>query len=364
MLEPGQKIRPRLSRQEAVTMVRRLYGLEDVTIEELNGYDDKNYHVQICAGSKKPQIWPHGYVLKVTNSLDSEKLPLVEGQIEIALYLGTRGINCPQPVKNLSGNYYSLEELTHEGVDRKRHVVRMLTYQPGQLLNTAPCTQNLMFKVGKFLGQMDRVLRGFRNPAYDNAKSIWSLECAPSLTKFTFAVKDVDKNDLVNKVIDAFGRDVLPIVHTLEKGMIHGDFNDQNVVVGPDPVDGSWDVTAVLDFGDTQLSCYVFELAITVCYVMLLASDLNPLDAAGHVIAGYSMVRPLPDVEFNILKVCVSARLCQSLVMGAYSYQQDPKNEYLIITSQRGWNVLRLLWNTPQSDLINRWRKTVPLYKT
>lgn len=30
----------------------------------------------------------HGYVLKVTNSLDSEKLPLVEGQIEIALYLG------------------------------------------------------------------------------------------------------------------------------------------------------------------------------------------------------------------------------------------------------------------------------------
>lgn len=86
-------------------------------------------------------------------------------------------------------------------------------------------------------------------------------------------------------------------------GMIHGDFNDQNVVVGPDPVDGSWDVTAVLDFGDTQLSCYVFELAITVCYVMLLTSDLNPLDVAGHVIAGYSMVRPLPDVEFNILKV-------------------------------------------------------------
>lgn len=38
------------------------------------------------------------------------------------------------------------------------------------------------------------------------------------LTKFTFAVKDVDKNDLVNKVIDAFGRDVVPIVDTLEKG--------------------------------------------------------------------------------------------------------------------------------------------------
>lgn len=89
----------------------------------------------------------------------------------------------------------------------------------------------------------------------------------------------------------------------ISSGVIHGDLNDQNMVVGPDPADGSWTVTAVLDFGDTQRSCRVFELAITVCYVMLLAAESNPLDAAGHVIAGYSTVRPLPDVEFNILKV-------------------------------------------------------------
>jgi hydroxylysine kinase len=89
----------------------------------------------------------------------------------------------------------------------------------------------------------------------------------------------------------------------IPSGVIHGDFNDQNVVVGPDPTDSSWDVTAVLDFADTQHSCCVFELAVTVCYTMLLAADKNPLDAAGHVIAGYSRVRPLPDVEFNVLKV-------------------------------------------------------------
>jgi hypothetical protein len=35
----------------------------------------------------------------------------------------------------------------------------MLTYQPGKLLKQAPCTQTLMIKVGKFIGEMNRVLK-------------------------------------------------------------------------------------------------------------------------------------------------------------------------------------------------------------
>lgn len=84
--------------------------------------------------------------------------------------------------------------------------------------------------------------------------------------------------------------------------MIHGDINDQNVVLTPGPADESWDIAAVLDFGDTQHSCYVFELAICICYMMLLTAETDPLDAGGHVIAGYNTVRPLPDVELSILK--------------------------------------------------------------
>ena len=73
-------------------------------------------------------------------------------------------------------------------------------------------------------------------------------------------------------------------------------------MVTPDPSDESWDIAAVLDFGDTNHSCYLFELAICLCYMMLLAADTDPLDAGGHVIAGYSTVRRLPDVEFSLLK--------------------------------------------------------------
>jgi hypothetical protein len=49
--------------------------------------------------------------------------------------------------------------------------------------------------------------------------------------------------------------------------------------------------------------------------------------------------------------------------MGAYSHLQDPENEYLLITSHKGWSVLQLIWNTPQSDLMNRWKESVALYR-
>jgi Ser/Thr protein kinase RdoA (MazF antagonist) len=35
----------------------------------------------------------------------------------------------------------------------------MLTYQPGKLLKQVPLTQALMMKVGKFIGEMDSVLK-------------------------------------------------------------------------------------------------------------------------------------------------------------------------------------------------------------
>lgn len=41
----------------------------------------------------------------------------------------------------------------------RKHVVRLLTYQPGKLLKEVPCTQQLMLKVGKFVAQMDHVLK-------------------------------------------------------------------------------------------------------------------------------------------------------------------------------------------------------------
>jgi hypothetical protein len=50
MLHPGENIRPHLSQRTVMVLVRRLYGLTDVTVEDLHGYDDRNYHVKVSLG--------------------------------------------------------------------------------------------------------------------------------------------------------------------------------------------------------------------------------------------------------------------------------------------------------------------------
>ncbi len=49
--------------------------------------------------------------------------------------------------------------------------------------------------------------------------------------------------------------------------------------------------------------------------------------------------------------------------MGAYSYSQDPGNEYLIVTAARGWGILQRLWDTPKDELYARWRRVMETYK-
>lgn len=102
------------------------------------------------------------------------------------------------------------------------------------------------------------------------------------------------------------------------------------MVVGANLADCSWDIAAVLDFGDTQHSCYLFELAICICYMMLLAANSNPLDVGGHVLAGYSMVRPLPDVEFSILKVSqnILGSVNEVFCMYFRLYNARPQDDY------------------------------------
>merc|ERR1719464_2445395 len=82
-------------------------------------------------------------------------------------------------------------------------------------------------------------------------------------------------------------------------------------------------------------------------------------EAGGHVLAGYIKHRSLTDDEKKIIRICVANRYAQSLVMGAYSYAQDPGNEYLLITAHTGWQTLAAYWAVDQKTLYKDWDKTI-----
>ena len=68
--------------------------------------------------------------------------------------------------------------------------------------------------------------------------------------------------------------------------------------------------------------------------------------------------------SFKDTNKCLFPRYAQSLVMGAYSYAQDPGNEYLLITSKTGWQILTKFWSLSQEQLYQQWDEVIKEYNS
>ncbi|XP_018562853.1 hydroxylysine kinase [Anoplophora glabripennis] len=350
ILQPGINIKPSISLDEIKPLVYDLYGFKVLKISELTGYDDKNYHVVLGNSDKKNphvnKLNDEGYVVKIINSLDSKKTEFFDAQNAVLLHLGKTDILCCKPIPTTEGSYFTKTKLKSG-----EHIVRLLEFISGSILAKVTCTPKLFFQIGKWVGTLDKALQSFHHAGYDSHKSLWMLNAVPQLRQFIFAVKDESRKKIVLEVINEFESRVLPLLHLLEKGLIHGDVNEHNILV--EKTDGKWNVKTIIDFGDSHLGYCLFELAITMTYMIVHSKDVN---AGGYILAGYSRVRKVPKTEFNLLKICVLARLCQSLVLGAYSSLQNPDNSYVLKTSINGWIMLEAMWKEPDSELLQRWK--------
>ncbi|XP_022126935.2 hydroxylysine kinase [Pieris rapae] len=341
LLQPGTVIRPIIDHEGVKLLVERLYGISVLELIEMNGYDDKNYKIIEDPNVKNPLITnhsPHGYVLKIMNSMDSKNVDFVEAQNEIMNFLLTRSVTCPKPVRNVFGHLHSVEN-----IGGKQHAVRLLEFVPGELLKDVPTSEALFYQLGEFVANLDNKLQNFNHSGLVSREHMWMLTKVPELEKFKYVIKDTEKLDLVEEVIEEFKYAIVPRLDELEKGVIHGDINEMNILTTSKIPNSKSDyrISGVLDFGDIQYSYYVFELAITMTYVMLLSGDLR---SGGLVLAGYTVNRRLPDDEYRLLKTLISARLVQSLTLGAYSIVQDPNNQYVTSTEKAdGWGMLKKL---------------------
>ncbi|XP_031715188.1 hydroxylysine kinase-like [Anarrhichthys ocellatus] len=135
-------------------------------------------------------------------------------------------------------------------------------------------------------------------------------------------------------------------------GIIHGDLNDLNIIVTP--VDnGRHEVSGVLDFSLLMIDCYVFEVAVTIAYMML--ENPSPLDVGGAVLDGWESIMVLSDEERDSLFLLVLGRLCQSLVYGRYNATKYPDNKYLLTTAKSGTLLLTKLWEMGKKDVERKW---------
>lgn len=82
VLSPGEDIKPDFGVEDAKGALKEIFDVNCSKIVELNGYDDKNYLVEVEGACGD------GYVLKIMNSLDSKNLNFVEGCNALLQFLG------------------------------------------------------------------------------------------------------------------------------------------------------------------------------------------------------------------------------------------------------------------------------------
>lgn len=363
VLEPGAIIKPQMTQEDAIALLLRLYGLRSTSVKEFNSYDDRNFYFKVEEKTSNPNIQSicaEGYILKVTNRHDSKDPAFTDAQNLMIMHMAKAGLAVPEPQRTLSGSLASLET----GVDRTdpgiTNIVRLLKFIPGKTFYEIETWSTAHFlQCGEFIARMDNSLATFSHKAYDSRNSIWFLSSMPEVRNFISAVPDEKRKQLVTEVIDEFCATVLPNVDKLDQQIIHGDFNEQNILCRQDAASGEDEIYSVIDFGDSQRNPLLYELGITIMYMMTKCTVVEPAQAGGYVVSGYLRHRELPPLERRLLRVTVAARYAQSLVMGAYSYAQDPGNEYLLITAKTGWDTLAAFWALGREELYREWDATI-----
>jgi hypothetical protein len=307
---------PRFRESEARALALREYGMAG-EISVLPSERDQNFLIRDAARGK--------IVLKIANRDDSPESLDFQHQAMRRVAAGRVDCRIQELVPSRSGADIG----TIAAADGVRHCFRALTWIEGAVLGGDEAARGapLLESLGACAAQVDLALRGFTHPAMNRVLQ-WDLRHA-DLAFDKAALLPTPTRRWVQKSFDEW-RDI--DWSELRTGVIHGDFNDHNVLV-----EGAR-VSALLDFGDMVHSAVVCEPAVALAYAILRQE--NPLAAASCVIRGYHREYPLTEPEQRSLMPLMRARLAVSLCYSAHNRARNPGDAYQTISEAA---VLKLL---------------------
>ncbi|XP_071764168.2 hydroxylysine kinase-like [Centroberyx gerrardi] len=348
--------KPHLTQLQAKELAQRLYGLVVTDISNLPSYFDQNFLLVDEDGTE--------FLLKVMNSADSKNPVLLEVQTGAMAFLQQRGLPAQTALPTAEGQLMSLEEIDC-GFGSQTYCVRLMTYLPGTTIAQTPASPQVLYHVGKMAATMDNMLQQMTSPnlgVLQRDEMIWSLSNTPLLEPYLPAMDGDPLQQVIKAVMEQYKTCVQPKLSSFRKGIIHGDFSDQNIIVKP--VDnGGYEVSGILDFALLSINCFVFEVAVSIMYLML--ENPSPLDVGGAVLAGWESIMPLSQAERDALYLLVLCRFCQSLVIGRHNASKHPEDsEYYLTTAQSGTRLLKKLWELGKEEVERKWFQDVRAYKS
>ncbi|XP_059168729.1 hydroxylysine kinase-like [Physella acuta] len=360
---PEEALKPHIADNDVIVrLLNEKYGLQGAELTPLNGYDDLNFHVRVDLDHSNPhidQVSPNGYFLKIVNLQDSRRPEYLNAQLALMRHIHQKGVKCQTAVLGVLGEAFTQCTAANKKGDAVTYMVSLRSFIPGQVLAKSTLSADLLYRLGQFVAEVSQALQDFDNPFYATFDCLWSLSNIDKVASVTYAVRDDRRRQICEDVLMVYQRDVVPSLPGFRKGYIHGDLNEQNILINKQT-----EICGLLDFQDAAKSFPLYDLAIHICYMLMTQfSDVTLLDIPGHILAGYQTRLELTPDEGSALRVCVAARMVQSLVYGAYTHYMDPSNTYVLETSKCGWRALETFWVAEPGQLQNRWDSIVAGYK-
>ena len=166
------------------------------------------------------------------------------------------------------------------------------------------------------------------------------------------------------KIFEAFEKHVTPKIPSFRRGIIHGDLNGLNIVLRDRlHTDDEYHVAGFIDFNDAIRTCIIFELGISLAYIMQEnlqpAFCSNAIEFVCPLIAAYNSVLPLSADELDSLYYLILARCCQTALNGIRAHKVEPWNSYLLTTPQKSWVLVDHLLKTPKRDVDAVWKNYI-----
>jgi 4-aminobutyrate aminotransferase-like enzyme/Ser/Thr protein kinase RdoA (MazF antagonist) len=345
---------------EAVRLAREIYGLE-ATARALPGEYDDNFHLISADG--------RAFVFKVMHP--AREHSFIDLQCRALTHLAQRAPQLPLPrvTPNRSGELFG----SIAAADGSARLVWLLTFLNGRVLaEVRPHSPELLGDLGRFLGEMDAALQSFAHPAAHRELK-WDSSRADWIKDYLKHIADSQRRTLVNRFLELYKAEVVPVLSRLRRSVIYGDANDYNVLAG-EPWTQPQKIAGVIDFGDLHHGLTASEPAIAAAYAILGKED--PLPAATAIVAGYHGAFPLDELELSVLYALMGARLAVSVTNSAHRKTVKPDDPYVTVSEAPAWDALERLAKihprfahytfraacglpaVPQSEKTKQWLKT------
>ncbi|MEM7583612.1 MAG: phosphotransferase [Acidobacteriota bacterium] len=316
---------PRLEADDARELAARLYGIE-ASVAGLPSYYDQNF--LLTQGARQ-------WVLKISRQDADPAVLEMQNLAMRRIAERTRSFTIARVCPAVTGESIP----TIRAADGRCHHVRLLTYLPGSPWSRLPAhSDDLLRQLGHAVGRLGEALKDFSHPAM-HCDDDWDLKHFPRVLGYLEALGSRDRQATVLRWVEHFETQLAPQLGTLPQAVIHGDLNNDNVLVDRDRIVG------VIDFGDVVFSTGLFDLAIAMAYGMLHQAD--PYAAGCQILKGYETISPLTSRQRETAFDLACCRLVTSATYGTYFSSLEPGNTYIGCNVEASWQTLELLASRP-----------------